>query len=305
MNTFPELVLKDGCLLIDNSTYEKIQTCPRSALYYMLYKREKNIERSSLQFGKILHTALEWRAKNPRTPEPHRTTQMLDQVFKQFQAYTPPEDDFRNYGFMVDVVRKYNQTYPEDHPVAETTDGKPLVEVPFMVPLGEVMYQGRTIPLMWTGRIDRIYRYDGRLYGMDHKTTSVMGPSFFKEFELSTQLAGYTNAIQTLTGECLSGFVIDAIAIRKPTKTGTSIEFHRQTFACSTEQINEFKQDVICTVQGFLEQIDYGFVPKNTKWCFGKYGECQYFNTCTLPSFQRLTMLNTNDYRPVTWSPLA
>lgn len=323
MTTQIPIPLVDDCFLIDNSATEKISTCRRSAEYYIGQKRQLNSDRWALTFGRIVHKVLEARARLILQPDvgTHQIHgAMLAVAEQEFQKHTPPEDDFRNYGFLVELIQEYVTTYPFDGFSTVIHNEKPLIEVGFIHPLGEVTLNTRclvrnpdgttierfvgTVKVMQTGRVDQVISHQGRIYGLDHKTTSMMGPTYFKEFEMSSQMVAYKWAIETLTGFQVTGFIINALGIRKPTRTGKKIEFQRYTVQTSQESVEEWKRDTLMHVSGYLADSIEGFTPKGTKWCVGKYGACEFFDVCTLPQDQRQTLLNTNNYRQVTWDPL-
>lgn len=313
--------LVDDCLLIDNSSTETIITCRRKAEYYIGNKRQFNGDRWALTFGRIVHKVLEVRARlMTHTITPEITTAMINMADNELQKHPPPEDDFRNYAFLLDLINEYNAFYPiESYRIAQHNN-QPLIEVGFIHPLGEITLNTRclvrnpdgstierfvqTIKVMQTGRIDQVVTHQDRLYGLDHKTTSMMGPTYFKEFDMSSQMVAYKWAIEELTGRKITGFIINALGMRKPTKTGKKLEFQRYTVHTSDESVTEWKRDAMSHISTYLSDCIEGYTPKGTKWCVGKYGACEFFDVCTLPHDQRPIMLATNNYRNVTWDPL-
>lgn len=321
------LALVDGdTLLIDNTTLETFTTCPRAAQYYFCLKRQTTRERSALKFGQIIHSALEARylAASPmHAQSPAVEGVMLATVERAFADWSPPEDDFRNHSFAVELINRYGVTYPfESFQVLRLPDGRPFVEVPFAIPLGEIAINDTllvrdvasgevalrhvgTIKVLWTGKIDLAYESNGQRYIMDHKTTSMMGPSFFSEFELSHQTHGYVWAAESILGQPFTGYTINALATRKPTKTGKSLEFERKVYTVHRGLLTEWQTDCMHIVADCIEMVRRGYMPKHTKWCVGKYGQCQFHAVCSLPTPEhRDLMLHSGDYGPVTWSPL-
>lgn len=320
------LPLADGdTLLIDNSSLEVFTTCPRAAQYNYCLKRRAADERSALRFGQIVHKALEVRyraASSMLAQTPAVEATMLAVLEKEFSEWSPPMDDFRTHSFAVELVNRYGIQYPmESFDLLRFSDGRPFVEVPFALPLGEIeindtilvrdivtneiapRYVG-TIKVVWTGKMDLGYKtYDGN-YLMDHKTTSMMGPSFFQEFELSHQMYGYIWAAESILNETFRGFVINALATRKPTKTGKSLEFERKVITVSRPHVEEWRHDCMHIIADFVEMVRRGVMPKHTKWCVGKYGLCPFHKVCSLPPTFRETMLYSGEYAQVTWSPL-
>jgi hypothetical protein len=329
------LPLLDGdTLLLDNSSLETFTTCPRSAQYLVCEKRKSSTERSALKFGGIIHQALELRylaASSMYAQTDEVQSVMMARLSKEFSTWQPPEEDFRTYTCATELIRLYGETYPfESFQVLKDSTGRPFVEMPFAVPIGQIDINDRiwvkpmaknvdgvvcqsapleerfvsTINLIWTGKIDLAYSLDGRNFILDHKTTSIMGPSYFTSFEDSHQLIGYSWAAEHLLGVPIHGFVVNAIGVRKPTKTGKAFEFIRKAFSVDKWQKDEWVSDTMHIVSDFIEMCRRGYLPKHRAWCVGKFGECQFRKVCTLPPEQRQIMLSTGEYEDATWSPL-
>lgn len=303
------LRLVDGNhLLIDNSSLEVFTTCPRAAQYHFINKRRASEERSALKFGGIIHKALDARyriAEPMYAQSPAVETAMVAIIEQEFSTWQPGEDDFRTHSFAVELINKYGQTYPfESFEIVKVGD-KPFIEVPFAIPLGEIdsPTYGKIV-VIWTGKIDIVYRHDGRIYVLDHKTTSMMGPSFFVDFELSHAMHGYCWAVEQLLNETVYGYVINALATRKPTKTGKALEFERKVYSLSRPHLEEWKNDTMHIVSDFVAMAERDYMPKHTKWCVAKYGTCPYHKVCVLPPEQREFMIGSGEYEDITWSPL-
>ena len=315
------LPLVGNALLLDNSSMEKQTTCPRSAQYYICDRRESTDERTALTFGGIIHKALECRYQDLSKPPSEVLSAMLASNAVEFEKWQAPEDDYRNYSMACQVCEEYLQHYPiEEFTVLRKPDGSPAVEVPFAVPLGELSIGGELLvfrpgeaphlehfdklPVVWTGRIDVLYESQGRVYIMDHKTTSMMGPSYFKEFELSSQVYGYVWAASKLLNRSDYGFCVNALAIRKATKTGKGNEYIRNIVSLDQSLLEEWLVDTLHIVSDFVEMARREYFPKHTKWCVGKYGVCPYMTICSLPTAQREVMLMSSLFKTVEWSPL-
>ena len=313
--TYPpiNIPLVDGnTLMIDNSSLEHFTTCPRQAYYSLVRKLRPSGERVPLTFGGIIHKILEARyraatALHAQTVDVSKV--MLAVAEREFSNWSPPEGDHRNYSCAVEFIRRYEEQYPfEQFEVVRGLDGAPMVEIPFAIPLGKITDAGKEINVIWMGRIDLCYlsQNGGGLYIMDHKTTSVMGPSYFSVFEIAHQLYGYAWAVEQLTGTQVTAAVINALGIRKPTKTGKSFEFQRQMFPISRFLLDEWKQDTMHIVADFIEMCRRGYLPKHSAWCVNKFGMCPFHKVCTLQSHdQREVMLTSGEYTKNEWNPLT
>lgn len=312
---FPKLI-RDGALFIDNSTLEKIITCPRSAFYYMITKRELAGRKDSLNFGSGMHAGL-GSLYTDFYLEGYNDKASIDRALKaitdHFEANPQEQESFRTVDRAIDMLLKYHKTYSVEpftiHHMHEF-DKKPCVEIPFAVPIGRI----EDVPIIWTGRIDAVVRWDKLLWILDHKTTSIFGGTYFEQFRNSSQFIGYCWAYEQVMHERVHGVLINALAIRKITTTGKPVEFARERIDYNREQITEWQANTMRIITTFLGYASSGLVaeesetvsefPMHTAWCHGKYGTCQYFDVCTLPKAQRGTLLNSRAYADVTWNPL-
>ena len=145
---------------------------------------------------------------------------------------------------------------------------------------------------------------DSTIRVIDHKTTSMGGDTFFDDFTLSQQTVGYAWAASQLAGTPVTEFLLNALMIRKPTRTGKGIEFERRSFFYPQYMQDEWKTDVLASVESFVFSMLHGSFPKYTKWCMGKYGSCQYHSVCSSPPQARDFVLSTDMFSNVSWSPL-
>lgn len=304
MSPFPLPLVDGDTLMMDNSTLEKLTTCPRNAEYSVIQKLRGNTERVALRFGGIAHKCLETRyraasAMYAQTPEVESV--MVSVAEREFSAWTPPEDDFRNLDRMVDLIKNYGITYPfEDFEIIKTPDGKPAIEVPFAFPLGTV----GGIKIVWIGKMDLIYTLNNGLYLMDHKTASMA--TNMDEFLISHQFYGYAWAAEQLFSRLVTGIMVNRMVCRKPTKTGIPFTFERKYIPVSRFLLDEWKTDCLHIIADFIEMARRGYFPKHTMWCTGKFGTCEFHKVCTLDSnAQRDVLLQSGEYTKNTWTPLA
>ena len=299
--------LKDGVFYIDNSSMELFTTCPRQAYLYIIRRLELNRSRIALDFGGAFHNALEYLYK--KYGNTYRSIAENTDVI-QYTATLPlatPEDDYRTSSYLVDGISKYLNDHPAEVWVPMTLpNGQPAVEIPFAMPIGTVDTASfGTITIVWTGKIDLAYKSDGRLGLMDHKTTSMMGPGFFSEFEIAHQMYGYAAALEYIFNEPCAEITINGLGCRKPTKTGVKFEFLRHSIPINRALLDEWHVDSLALVSDFFAHCERGYFPKATKWCVAKYGSCQYRAVCSLAPEHRELALSTSEFRPVTWDPLS
>lgn len=296
------IVLVNDTLVIDNSRLECFTTCPRLAQYRILDKKTFSKSRIALEFGKAIHKALEVRYVQT---DINNETGLLDaqvQVLqKEFEQIVVPPDDFRTLDRAIETMQLYNAYYSRESFKVLAYNGKPFVEQSFAVPLGQV----GGYKVIWTGRIDMLVEDDQGIFIFDHKTTSVLGTTFFKDFVLASGVTGYNYSVRKILGKPVRGTIINAIANRKGSKSGTPTEFSREKVYQLDQHLKEWEQDMLHIASDFLHNIKRGYFPKHTKWCMGKYGACEFFEVCSLPPEQRNILLNSDMYATDNWSPIA
>lgn len=330
----PINLLDNTTLLLDNSSMEVFQTCQRAAQYSVCQRRRAASASPALHFGGIVHKCLEirYRSSAERFAQTDAITEtMIACAVKEYSEWSPPEDDFRTLDTAVNLIREYGNRYPfEEFDKVTMPDGRPFVEQPFCIPLTELHVHanmlvqtivkapdGRfikhgppevrfitSITVLWIGRLDLVYTSHSGIYIMDHKTSSMA--TNMAEFEIAHQFYGYTAAVEEILGVQVSGTVINRIVCRKPTKTGIPFTFERKLIPVDRSLLAEWRRDMTQMVEDYIVSILQGYFPKQTAWCVGKFGTCQFHKVCSLgDAEQRKFMLASGEYEDNVWSPLT
>ena len=318
----PALIDEDGVMRIDNNSLEHFTSCSRSAEYYLVERRHPKADRVALRFGGAIHIAMEllYRDFGGR---PKNYAEFFEacraELIPYFDRFPPPPDDWRTLKYIENNIISYVG-------YAEVFDDFEVVKIPrhlgqfdvselmiekyFEYDLGEVEFNGHyngkyytKVKVLWTGRIDMIISRLARKWIMDHKTTTIIGNNFFCEFMNSSPMLGYTWAAQKMIGEPVAGLYLNAIALRRPTKTGVQFEVQRKSYEYDAERLEEWQYNTLILVSDFLSHLDRGYFPQEFKWCVGKYGPCKYLDVCSMPPSQRQSVLDSNTFEEVTWNP--
>jgi hypothetical protein len=279
--------------------------------YNRLRKRTLAGAKPALNFGTSGHKALEHRYKAclNQAVSPQVEDEQIRILETFFATNPPPEDEYRNLNWAIELfVKKYNKHYSsEPFSVLLDENQKPLVELPFTVPLATI----GDVSVIYMGRIDLPVLWDDQVFILDHKTTSMLGQGFWDDLRVSPQQIGYAWAFWKLTGRCPAGFCVNAIRTKQaPVKPKNGIDawwsecYERSKEFLSIDQYNEWEENLIKLVEEYLFHENKSYFPMKKKWCCGKYGRCQYYEVCTTNRESRDMMLQSSMYVDNDWSPL-
>ncbi len=289
--------LTHGAFYIDASTLDKLH-CPRKFQHYAIQKRQFSCAKAGLNFGTAVHVVLAQHYTDP-------TVINDDYLKQQLDAVTIAEEDYRNLGYLKELYAGYCKEYPaEPFTTLKDANGKTRTELAFAFPLGSVRYKDTLVPIVWTGLVDLPTIWpDDTVWNMDHKTASVAGPSWWKEFECSAAQKGYIWALQQALNRPIDGYIINALMTRKLTRSGKGIEFERQKYFIDQETIADWRTNTLALLAGAFNCYEREMFPMLGP-CVSKYGACDYLGVCSMPPSTRNELLNCNLYEDVTWNPL-
>lgn len=321
-------------LELDWSSTEPMLTCDRAAQYRLIHSRS-TYPSPALVYGAALHEALEflYRARHlvgrwPTDDLPDLINHACASAEHHFLENPPPlTSEWRTFDRLREVVTLYVNKWKDEQFSVLEINNEPMIERSFAQPLGEIklnqilpfdrsllvadapnganFYVG-TLHIVWTGIIDMVIEQNDQLYVLDHKTSSVVGDSFYNAFELSQQFLGYQWAVEHLLGRELAGAVLNTIIGRQKTVkgSGTPNDFSRRFYPYPRHRLDEWPSSILSIIETFVHNLTKGFFPMKTSWCQGKYGQCPFFNVCSLPPQHRMIELMSDNYAPNVWNPL-
>lgn len=205
--------------VIDNSLMSAFRSCPQKAFreYFQHYKpRSPSVHlHAGAAFARGLEVAREEFYANGKA-ESESIELGLYALLKAYGDFECPEDSAKSATRMAGAFEFYFTRYPmgSDHIVPATLPGGVrAIEFSFIEPL-ESNHPETGEPLLYSGRFDMIGEYAGALYGEDDKTTSQLGASWPKQWDLRSQFTGYCWGAGK-GGFPLQGFLIRGISILK------------------------------------------------------------------------------------------
>lgn len=314
---YDEVKAPKGALIFDNSTLELLR-CPRLLEYKWLRKRELVANKAGRNFGSTLHAgwAVRYERCLNRAPQEADVIAINDAMGKWLEANPQPTDDFRNFDHACRVMAAYNANYANEpfRIVTNPKDGKPLVEASFCLPFD---YEVDGHPVYYAGKIDTGIEDNAGLWSFDHKSAFQFGDTFTAQMQRDGGQMGYAWAMGQVLGVKPTGYVIDSVRIRKPTRgkkaeyaetSGAPVDasdFQRLPFPVTEDDLAVWKENVKHLVDLAYSFYQRGFFPEYRWQCTNKYGKCDMFEVCSLPMAQRdMVLYETSLFEHSDWSPL-
>lgn len=246
-------------LILDNTSAEKFTTCPTSALFYLLYKRERQAKNAALVFGGAVHAGLEVLYKGPVDKSRHAYYTNQGVVYEDgnalpessdefiarqdaavvsyFISHPSPIDEYRTVSNAIELLQHY-RIYASVVDLDFRHLDPLFVENAFELPLGVIPVNANiqlptwpeptfvsNVHVAWSGKMDLAGYFGNKLYLIDHKTTSIGGDSFIQDFRLANQTRGYCWAFHELFPNLpVPAFMGNAIFFKRPTGNGSLVD---------------------------------------------------------------------------------
>lgn len=301
--------LESGVFRCDNSSLEGIQRCPRYGWHVTALKRVTATPHSSLNFGKAIHSALEFRYKlcgsEKMTVEQQAQQEvLLEKIFESIQV---EEGDYLNLGRAKEALAYYNEEYPtEPYRVIGTEQGMEKE-------LGEVEVKGKKVLIVWQCRIDGIVLYEQKVMPRDFKTS--------KHFDANRDAAKWRMHGQ-LRGNCycLSGqkygkvrdFWVDNLVVREPLTRNVKNakprnEFHRSQYSVTDAEMEEWRTDCLREIEVWLNQCAENRPPPMRRISCAWPSKCQFHDVCGISSGEeaRMKWLYSGAYKDNDFNPMS
>lgn len=230
-------------------------------------------------------------------PETSSIERGLHALLMSYGGFECPDDSPKSLPRMLGALEFYFDQYPlarENAPPARLPSGGRAIEFSFSFPI-DVLHPETGDPLLYVGRMDQICEYAGALYGEDDKTTSQLGASWAKQWDLRGQFTGYCWGARE-SGFPLKGFLIRGISILK-----TKYETQQAITYRPEWMIDRWYEGMCREVEAMITAWRTGVWSFNEADSCGSYGGCIFRQCCQ--SQDPSPWLSTNFERRV-WDPV-
>jgi hypothetical protein len=210
-----------------------------------------------------------------------------------------PADSAKSLERTLGALQFYFERYPlgADGMVPITfASGRRGIEFSFATPLPNVAHPVTGDPILYTGRADMLAHYLDGIYVVDEKTTSALGASWSRQWEMRGQFTGYQWAARE-AGIDTAGSVVRGVSILK-TKYDT---LEAITYRTSWE-IDRWLEQTERDIRRMIQCWQDGWWDYDMGEACGSYGGCSLTSICK--SQDPAAWLPVRMERRV-WDPLA
>lgn len=280
---------------IDNTSISIFKECPRKWHYGMQLGLRPNSYAAPLEFGGAYHACLEvfddLLAKGKSRDDALRET-----IREAFRVSAPTLEDgspspfaqatagdtARTRTTLVRTLIWYEEHYRNeiagDMQTYVLASGEPAVELSFSFELPVEFFNPETNqmePAHYTGHIDKIVTYQGRLFAMERKhTKNSFYDSYWNRYINSSQIDGYIYASHVNFNLEVGGCIIDATQFQV-----NSSRFARRVVTRTPERRHEWLLETLYWLHQLDSCIKSDYFPRNTESC-SKYSGCQFYELC-------------------------
>lgn len=222
----------------------------------------------------------------------------INALIKEYGDAVCPPDSAKTLDRMCGAMEFYFDNYPLDTDAARiaTIAGVPAVEWSFGLPL-PFSHPDTGEPLLYAGRTDMLCEFAGGLYGLDDKTTSQLGASWSRQWELRSQFTGYAWAAREL-GIPLAGMLVRGVSILK-----TKYDHAQAIVNQPSWKIDRWVAHRDLVITQMLEAYRTGKWDHALGEVCNEYGGCTFKPVCNIPPEHEIQWLDSN-YFEREWNPL-
>lgn len=205
--------------VLDSTIIASFRACPQRFAYEYLHHWKPVAQSVHLHAGAAYATGLETARKafyRDGRSEQDSIALGLRAFFIAYGDFECPPDSAKSAERMAGALEYYFHQYPLSSDQAtpiHLPSGDIGVEFSFAEPI-DATHPETGDPLIYSGRMDMICNYANGVFGEDDKTTSSLGASWAKQWDLRSQFTGYCWGAAR-SGIPLQGFLVRGVSILK------------------------------------------------------------------------------------------
>lgn len=205
--------------VLDSSMISSYKSCP--AKFFLTYLQHWHAKEPSvhLHAGKAFASGIEAARTAFYVEERSPLDSValgLERLLRDYGSFSCPPDSAKSAERMAGALEFYFTHYPLEHDTAIPIilpGGKRGIEFSFLHPL-PINHPDTGEPLLYSGRLDAICDYAGGVFVTDEKTTTSLGPTWARQWDLRAQFTAYCWGCRE-SGIKVDGCLIRGVSILK------------------------------------------------------------------------------------------
>lgn len=222
----------------------------------------------------------------------------LQTLLEHYGDFQCPPDSAKSAERTAGALEFYFSSYPleTDKAIPMTLpSGKRGIEFSFAEPI-DLIHPETGDPILYCGRMDMMVDYEGMKLGEDDKTTSQLGPTWSRQWDLRSQFTGYTWGAAR-AGIKLDGFLVRGVSILKSKYDTQQAITYRPEW-----QIKRWYEQLLRDGARMIQSWKEGYFDYNLDHACAEYGGCQFKSVCQMRQPEALLRQQFVRRR---WDPVA
>lgn len=204
----------------------------------------------------------------------------LEALIKAYGDFQCPSDSAKSLDRTMGALEFYFDQYPlgaDGLTPARFADGRQAIEFSFAEPL-DIRHPVTGDPILYTGRADLIGHFAGGLYVVDEKTTSSLGASWSKQWEMRGQFSGYLWAAHKAAGLKPEGVMVRGVSILKTKYDTQQVLTYRSQY-----EIDRWLDQTHRDIARAMRMWEEGHWDYSLDSACAEYGGCSMVSVCKSP----------------------
>lgn len=197
----------------------------------------------------------------------------LGEAYGDFEC---PSNSAKSRERMLGAYDFYWSNYPlnQDSPPIILPNGRQGIEFSFAEPL-PIDNPDSGEPLIYSGRMDAILSFAGGSFICDEKTTSSLGPTWSRQWDLRSQFTGYCWGAQR------NGIKVDGVLVRGVSILKTKYETQQAISYRPEWQVERWHNETKQWIWDMVQSYKVGHYRHNLDSSCSSYGGCAFREACS------------------------
>ena len=286
---------------VDSTLIAAFRSCPQKFYRSYIQHWKSNVKSVHLVAGGAFASGIEAARETfyvQGKPSAESEAVGLTSLIQHYGDFECPADSAKSLERMIGALEFYFHNYPLGNDGAEPitlANGRRGIEFSFAEPL-PISHPVTGDPILYTGRSDMVAtRHATGVWNYDEKTTSALGATWPRQWELRSQFTGYNWALLK-QGIKPAGTIVRGISILRTKYDTMEVPTHRSQY-----EIDLWERQTVRDVARMIECWREGYWDYSLDGACTEYGGCQFQSVCKSS--------NPEEWLPATftkrvWDPL-